>query len=70
MAVKKNKALDFVFDKLTNSVENIVILDVDFIGDQNAPITSEEIKIIADYFQKRRETKSVSKNEKLAAARH
>ena len=70
MAVKKNKALDFVFDKLTNSIENIVILNVDFIGDQNTPITSEEIKIIADYFQKRRETKAVSKNEKLAATHH
>ena len=46
------------------------ILDVDFIGDQNTPITNEEIKIIADYFQKRRETKAVSKNEKLAATHH
>ena len=27
MAVKKNKALDFVFDKLTNSIENIVTGD-------------------------------------------
>ncbi len=46
------------------------VLDVDFIGDQNTPITSEEIKIIADYFQKRKKTKAASKNEKVAAAHH
>ena len=46
------------------------VLEVDFIGDPNAPITSEELKIIADYFQKRKETKAASKNEKVAAAHH
>jgi sulfur transfer protein SufE len=44
------------------------ILDVDFIGDQDAPITSEELKVISDYFQQKKAKKLTAKKAKLGAA--
>jgi hypothetical protein len=67
--VKKQKdiGLNFIVDKLTNSIENVVSgdsfhtsqLDVDFIGSQEN-LTKEEELALNQYFTKRREERSKS----------
>jgi hypothetical protein len=44
------------------------LLNVDFIGDQNAPITNEELKLIDDFFQKKKIAKKSLKSKKMAIA--
>jgi hypothetical protein len=46
----------------------ISVLDVDFIGDQEQPITDIELKIISDYFQKKKATKRLKTKNKVAVA--
>jgi hypothetical protein len=40
---------------------SIPILDVDFIGDQEQPITTAEQKVVSDYFQKQKNSKRSKK---------
>lgn len=54
--MKKSKeiGLDFIVDKLTNSIENVVTddssVDVDIIGGQGS-LTAEEEKAISEFFR-------------------
>ena len=43
-------------------------LDVDFIGDQEQPITALELKMISDYFQKKKATRLLKSKNKVAVA--
>jgi hypothetical protein len=53
------------FIELLNKNE-VKYLDVDFIGDQEQPITDIELKIISDYFQKKKATKRLKTKNKIA----
>jgi hypothetical protein len=46
----------------------ISVLDVDFIGDQEQPITDIKLKMISDYFQKKKATKRLKTKNKVAVA--
>lgn len=49
--------------------KNIIsILDVDFIGDQEQPITADELKTISAYFQQKKAIKLLVKKHKTAVA--
>jgi len=70
MSMKKESRLDFIVDKLTHSIENVVTgesfatailvvskeLDVDFIGNQE-PLTKEQEDILKEYFKKQKQLK-------------
>jgi hypothetical protein len=55
------------FIELLNKNE-VKYLDVDFVGDQEQPITDIELKIISDYFQKKKATKRLKTKNKVAVA--
>ena len=58
MKNKREIELDFVVDKLTNSIENVITGDnfsVDFIGGQDG-LTKEEETALSDFFKKRKST--------------
>jgi len=63
--VKKQKeiGLEFIVDKLTNSIEKIE-LDVDFIGGQDS-LTKAEEKALSDFFSRRKQNKSQVKKTKV-----
>ena len=46
----------------------ITVLDVDVIGDQEQPITDIELKIISDYFQKKKAAKRLKNKNKIVVA--
>ena len=60
MKKQSNKGLDFVIDKITNSIENMKNndkeLDVDFIGGQK-PMTKEEELAISEFIRVAKEKK-------------
>ena len=62
MKNRKEIELDFVVDKLTNSIENVITGDnfslaVDFIGDQEG-LTKEEETALSAFFTTRKSVRS------------
>jgi hypothetical protein len=65
MRNKSNNGLDFHVDNMKKKTS--ILLDVDFIGDQNQPITPEEKAMISAYFRSQKEKAAKKKVTALAA---